>query len=108
VLVERGGNAEDDGIGLGDERKIGASAEFASSEGLGDLLGRDVLDVGTTSEEGIGLGGIDIQSDDSVTLAGVCEEQGEADVAEPNNSDGFHEGVSVMGRIVSGHASALG
>jgi len=103
VLVEGGGDADDDGVHLGGEGVIGGGAE-AGFLGLLDGFGRDADDVGAAGVELGDLGGLDVEAGDAEAL--FAEEQGEreADVAHADDADagfaGFHfllESVKIEG-----------
>lgn len=55
--------------------------------GRGDLLGRDVFDVGSPGAEGSDFRIIDIKPDDVITGAGISENERQTNVAEADDTD---------------------
>ena len=88
VMVERSGNTEDDGIGLGDAEEIGGGVELATSEGRRNVGSGDVLDITLTTQEMELFGFIDVEADHTEPGAGIGEQQRQADIAETDNGDG--------------------
>jgi len=86
ALIERRGNADEDGVGFLQLLEIVGRAEMPAVDELLDLVPRNVLDVGLA---GIELGhfvGIGIKSRDFVARFGEAQRQGQADVAAANDS----------------------
>jgi hypothetical protein len=69
--------------------------EMSGGELLADRLRGDVLDVGTALREGVDLGRVDVNADNGSAGTAELQGQGQADVAEADDSDGFHKWVWV-------------
>ena len=93
VFVERGGDADDDGVHFGHVGVVGSGAETGLL-GLLDRFGQDADDVGAAAVERGDFGWLDVEAGDAEAF--VAEEQGQrqADVAHADDADagfaGFH------------------
>ena len=92
ILVERGGDADDDGVHLSDLRIIRGGAETGFLRLL-DGFWEDADDVGAASVEGVDLFLGDVEAGDAEAF--VAEEQGQrkADVAHADDADAGFAGL---------------
>ena len=87
VLVERGGDADDDGAHVLDPGEVGGGGEgLLVHHGL-DVGAGDVLDVAAAAVEGVDLALVDVQAEDGGAGAGKLKGQGQADVAQAHDRD---------------------
>ncbi len=86
ALIERRGNADEDGVGFFQFLEIVGRAEMPAVDELLDLVLRNVLDVGLSGIEHRHFVRINIKPRDFVPRFGEAQCQGQADVAAANNS----------------------
>ena len=82
VVVQRGRDADDLGVDLAGEGKVGSGDE-SSGPGALDFAGRYALDVTLAAIETGDLGRVDIKADDPNANLGKAQGQWQADVAQP-------------------------
>ncbi len=90
VLVERGRHADDDAVHAGDHGEVGCRQKALGINLLLDGGAGDVLDVGDALVQGVDLAQIDVDADDLGAGAAELQGQGEADISETDDGDGFH------------------
>ena len=86
VFIQRSGNADDDGVHLGDLGIVGRGGEALRLGGL-NLVGGDAEDVGTTLGEGIDFAGVDVEASHRELLIAVQQSQRKADVSQADDAD---------------------
>ncbi len=92
IFGEGGGDADDEGVALGEPGEIGGGVEALLIEEVADIGGGDVLDVALAGEKFFYLGGIDVESDAAEASAGEGADEGEANVSESEDAD---DGVAI-------------
>ncbi len=97
-VVERRGDAEDDGIHLGDAGEIGGGLEISGGEAGGDLRGGHMLDVALAGVDRVGLAGVDIEAEDGGSGTGKLQGKRKTDVSEADDGDILHEAAQCMPR----------
>src|ERR1019366_9528904 len=85
VLVQRSGNADDDGVHVGDVGVIGGCGEALAARRL-DLGGRNPVNVGTSGLEHVDLLLVDVEAGDGELLFAEQQRQRQADVAHSNHA----------------------
>ena len=63
VGAERGGDADDDGVGFAEAAHVGGGIEATGLHHVGDHRGSEVLEVVFAGKEGLDLAGIDVEPD---------------------------------------------
>jgi hypothetical protein len=86
-LVERGGDADDDGVRLGQDGGVGGGVGAPLLDERPEHRGRDVLDVGVSLVEPLDLSGVLVVARHPEASAGELDDQGETDVADPDDDD---------------------
>ena len=91
--AEGRGDADEDGVALGQSVEVRRGLDAAASEGIGHALRADVPDVGLAAVKRLGLLRVDVEAEDGE--AGFLEEEGEreADVPEADDADGGGAGA---------------
>src|SRR5581483_5783020 len=85
VLVERGGDADEDRIRLPEAGEVRGGQEALPD--LPEHLGGDRLDVGFALPKLLDLGGVDVEAHDPEALLGEEAHEGKADVAQADHAD---------------------
>ena len=86
VVVERGGNADDDRVHLGNIGVVSGGAE-AGFLRLLDLLREDADNVGAAAVERLNLGRLDIEASDAKAFIAKEQGEGKADVAHADDAN---------------------
>ena len=103
ALVERGGHADDDGVGLFELRKIRGGTKVSANHELLDLILRNMLDIRAAAVEHVHFVRIGIKTGDLVTRLGKAQGQREADVTAADDRH-FELGTfEELGFPVHGH-----
>jgi len=86
IFVQRGGDADDDGVHLGDLRVVRGRGKAMRLRRL-DFFGGDAIDVGTAFGEGVDLPLVNIESRDLELLLAVEQGKREPDIAHANDAN---------------------
>jgi hypothetical protein len=86
MVVQRGGNTENQGIDLIDLSKVRGSLKTTSLGGFRQRFGRNVLDVTFPGKELLGFLAVDIKADGLETFVNVSKKEREPDIAETDDS----------------------
>src|ERR1700683_2406926 len=86
VLIERSGNADDDGVHLLQLRVVGGGRETLRFGGL-NFVSADAIDVGSTLRQSIDLALIDVEAGDQEFLLGKEQSEWEPHVPQADDSD---------------------
>ena len=85
VLIQRSGDADDDGVHFGDVGIVRVGGEAVRFGSL-DLLGRDTVDVGTALGEGIDFAGVDVEPGYRKLFFAIQQSQWKADVSQADDA----------------------
>jgi hypothetical protein len=95
VVVERGGDADDDGVHLGYVGVVCGGAEAGCLRVL-DGFGQDADDVGAAGVESGDFGGLDVEAGDAEALVTEEKREGQADVAHADDADAGFAGFEFV------------
>ena len=86
-FVERGGDADEDRVHVGQAREIGGGGESGGVVPAANLVGGDVANVGLAGVELFDFRGVGVEAGDAVADFGEAESERQADVAAADDPD---------------------
>src|SRR6476659_3051666 len=86
ILIQRGGNANDDGVHFGQTRVVRSCLETLGASLL-NLTGQNADDVGTALHQGADFALVDVETGHAKLLLGVKQGERQTYVAQANNGN---------------------
>ena len=85
LVGERGRDAQQDGVAVGERSRIGRRRQAVADRG--EAVVADILDAAVALREELDGPGVDVEADDVVARLGERDRERQADVPEPDDPD---------------------